>query len=175
VAGKRKFAGIVGATVAAVAMTATMLTANIGGASGAGVTASAAVTCAPTSKDALKLCTADQLRAFYSAAPAGLMPAGYHEGFVLLGDFYSTLLEALWGGKTFNADGSVVNHGGISEGLTGKAYFGKSALDGKPSIIVEYPNTLFALIKDEIRQVAPGVWIGYAVLGTLPISTFGLI
>ena len=125
---KRKLACL----VTALAVATAMLTANVGGASGA---TSAVVTCSATSKDGLKACNADQLRSFYTSGKALTLPTGNREGFVLLGDFYSTLLEALWGGKSFN--GSTVVPRRNIWGLTGHAYWAVAI----SVIIVEYPGT----------------------------------
>lgn len=75
----------------------------------------------------------------------------------------------VWRGKVFACDtsageGSVINRitpFGV-RGVVGKVYRGDSWLDDRQSIIIDYSQTSFVarLVRDEIREVQPGVFLG---------------
>jgi len=83
----------------------------------------------------------------------------------------------VWGGKTFNAASD--NHGeGINRvnvpGVFGRqnlfpfaTSFGPSAIDGKPTLILDYDLDVnpgyIRKIHDEIREVQPGLFLGPAM------------
>ena len=75
----------------------------------------------------------------------------------------------VWKGKVFECDaragkGSVINR--ITpfgfRGVAGKVYRGASWLDDRQSIIIDYSQTSFVArrVRDEIREVQPGVFLG---------------
>ena len=46
--------------------------------------------------------------------------------------------------------------------IVAKVYRGNSWMDGRPTIVIDYSKTSFfaRLIRDEIREVEPGVYLG---------------
>jgi hypothetical protein len=67
-----------------------------------------------------------------------------------------------WKGKCFEPDGWFINRWPGFKALPSHAAYGPSWSDGRPSLVMEYPagTPLFANLHDEIRAVAPGVYLG---------------
>ena len=69
----------------------------------------------------------------------------------------------LWQGKVIEADeATAVNRFFGMRMIRGQLYEGPSWLDGRPSLILDYSQTsrIYADNRDEIRQVAPGLFLG---------------
>jgi hypothetical protein len=69
----------------------------------------------------------------------------------------------VWRGKSIGEDTSFVNRWVGDRDWLGSCYvIGSSWADGKPAILIEYPlgTPLFANMHDEMRQVAPGLYLG---------------
>jgi hypothetical protein len=113
-----------------------------------------------------------QLDALFRNSPAGAIPSGEGDGMVLLGE--GTELSELaaelyhlfiWKGKIFYPEkGELYNRVsplGI-EAFLAKVYTGKSVVDGKDCIIVDYSQTdhITPWARDEIRQIAPKLYLG---------------
>jgi hypothetical protein len=49
-------------------------------------------------------------------------------------------------------------------------------VDGRPCIVIDYSKTslIACLIRDEIREVAPGLYLGVVFLGRMKILNFAL-
>jgi hypothetical protein len=117
---------------------------------------------------------------FDSAADSpGQIPNGVGHGTVVFapdrafGKSVSDFFGQIWMGKVIDrANGTVVNRLVGRRLVHGTIYFGESWFDGLESIIVDYSKTSYvaANIHDEIRCVAPGVYLGRAYL----ILPFGL-
>lgn len=96
-------------------------------------------------------------------------PVGPTRGTVLFADdamfprMKARLQGVVWKGKRFHGDGTFTNRwvGGITAG-TVSTVVEPSWLDGQPSLTANYPPTalVFRNVRDELRQVAPGVWLG---------------
>jgi hypothetical protein len=73
------------------------------------------------------------------------------------------MANSVWRGKTADEDGSFSNRwvGGINW-IDSHYVVGPSWVDGKPAIIMEYPagTRLFWNMHDELREVAPGLYMG---------------
>jgi hypothetical protein len=73
------------------------------------------------------------------------------------------LQGSVWKGKYFHGDGTFTNRwlGGIRAGTVGTGV-GESWADGRPAVVAQYPPTapVFGNVRDELRQVGPGVWLG---------------
>lgn len=71
--------------------------------------------------------------------------------------------NAVWRGKSAQADGYFINRwiGGI-QAIDSHYVIGPSWVDGRPAIIIEYPpgTKLFGNLHDELREVAPGLYLG---------------
>ncbi len=130
--------------------------------------------------------TPGQLDALYRASPAGEIPHGEGRGTVLFAPgtsisrgFAAYLRATSWQGKVFDpASGelrNLITPFGI-KAIRAKVYEGPSWIDGKPCIVLDYSRTSLVarFIRDEIRLVAPGLYLGIAYLTRLKVVHFAL-
>jgi hypothetical protein len=123
---------------------------------------------ATLSLDQLQRLCPSELEALYTQADIGTPPIGCTRGRVLsLADTRLPRVKACafnltWKGKCFEADGAFINRWPGFKALSSRAEPGASWYDGRPSLVMEYaPGTpLFANLHDEIREVAPGLYLG---------------
>ena len=132
----------------------------------------------------------EELDDIYRQAQPGEIPAGDTQGTAILaGSSWATTVALLtrifaWKGKVFDLfcpegqSGILVNK--ISPfGLrliVAKVYRDKSWLDGKDTIVIDYAKTSLVarVIRDEIREVATGVYLGKVWWGKKRILDFAL-
>lgn len=110
-----------------------------------------------------------ELAALYASSDVGTPFSGPMDGKILLiTDAKCPKLRAkfqniAWKGKNAQPDGTFVNRwvGGI-EKIGSRYEIAPSWIDGKPAIVVEYPSDTKLLwnMRDEVRQVAPGLYMG---------------
>ena len=84
-----------------------------------------------------------------------------------LGAASQTFFSWFWSGKVFDkAAGTLLNKTLLGRIATARVYEGPSWFDGKPSIIIDYQGTSWIAgpVRDEIRMVAPGLYLGWAYL-----------
>ncbi len=127
-----------------------------------------------------------ELDDLFKAAPPGPIPVGDTQGTAIFmpGTFIATVVRLLvrmlfWKGKVFNpTTKELLNK--LSpfaiRGILAKVYMGQSWLDGQPVIVIDYSQTSFVAkkIRDEIREVAPGVYLGKVWWGRKRIADFAL-
>ena len=109
-----------------------------------------------------------QLEALYRAAEPGRAPDGVTRGRAIMNPGSrltvpaSRVVRVLWQGKVFTDDGMMVNRVLGMRAVHARVYVGESWLDGRPSVIMDYAGTsrLFPEVRDEVREVSPGVWLG---------------
>jgi hypothetical protein len=134
--------------------------------------------------------TREQLDEIYRNAEPGELPSGDTRGTAILaGSVFSKIVAAIarlfaWQGKIFDifcpgAQAGVLVNKILPLGLTfivAKVYVDKSWLDGKDTIVIDYSKTsvLAKVIRDEIREVEPGVYIGKVWWGKARILDFAL-
>ncbi|MGB5253411.1 MAG: hypothetical protein WBN68_11880 [Sedimenticolaceae bacterium] len=134
--------------------------------------------------------TREELDEIYRTADPGALPSGDTRGTAILaGSWVSKLVAAIarlfaWQGKIFDIfcpDGQagVLVNKVLPLGLTfivAKVYRDKSWLDGKDTIVIDYSQTSFfaKVIRDEIREVEPGVYLGKVWWGKTRILDFAL-
>jgi len=131
----------------------------------------------PTSLDALTKSSNEQLECLYHEAKPGTIPHGSTDGKAivmpgsLVGKVLSDLGDAVWGGKVFDQHGGLLNRILGQHIIAAEVSRGQSWLDGKPSTIIDYKNTSLAAgwIRDEIREVNPGLYLGVAY-ARLPVG-----
>jgi hypothetical protein len=72
------------------------------------------------------------------------------------------LTNFLWHGKHFREDCTLVNQWCGFKAIKAKVYPGSSWLDGQPALIMDYSETshVWADVRDELREVAPGLYLG---------------
>lgn len=128
----------------------------------------------PVTAESLMRLDADQLDALFAEAEPGPLPDGVAVGIANrdpgsgFGAFTRGFFKGLWEGKTFDrANGTLTNR--TSFGTTGSAtvYHGVSRVDGKPCIVFDYSksdNFLARHVYDEVRLIAPGLYMGIAYL-----------
>jgi hypothetical protein len=124
-----------------------------------------------------------QLDELFANAPAGEIPVGKGSGQALMatGTFAARPLVAItrllaWQGKQFDAPShtlrNLISPFGF-KAITADVYVDASLLDGHPCIVLDYSKTskVAGWVRDEIREVAPGLYIGLVYAGTrkLPI------
>jgi hypothetical protein len=98
----------------------------------------------------------------------GCCPLGDTQGAVLYADGKHPRLKAqlqgvVWKGKTFHGNGTFTNRwlGGV-HAVSADVRVEPSWLDGQPCLVMQYaPNApIFGNVRDELRQIAPDVWLG---------------
>ena len=115
-----------------------------------------------------------ELDEIYCAVEVGTPPRGTTHGTVIAGRpriayGAAAMVSALWRGKVFDCsmsetEGMVINR--ITpfgfHCVIGMFYRGDSWLDGKDSIIIDYSKTSLIArnVRDELREVQPGVFLG---------------
>lgn len=106
--------------------------------------------------------------AMFREGTLGCGPLGPTRGTVLYTDGSHPRLKArlqgvVWKGKTFHGDGTFTNRwlGGV-QAISADYRVEPSRLDGQPCLVMQYaPDApVFGNARDELRQIAPGVWLG---------------
>jgi hypothetical protein len=106
--------------------------------------------------------------ALFRQGALGCGPLGHTHGAVLYADGKHPRLKArlqgvVWKGKTFHGDGTFTNRwlGGV-HAVSADVRVEPSWLDGQPCLVMQYaPNApVFGNVRDELRQIAPDVWLG---------------
>jgi mono/diheme cytochrome c family protein len=128
----------------------------------------------------------DELDDLFRRCPPGPIPAGQARGtaIVLPGSWFDRFLCALiraliWKGKVFSPkSGDLRNLIGpfAFRIIRAKVYQDQSWFATGPAIILDYSRTSFVagMIRDEIRQVAPGLYLGQVYWGKRRIALFML-
>ena len=114
----------------------------------------------------------DQLDDLFKKSPPGKIPNGEAEGTAIIapGTKFSPTIAAFinhfaWQGKTFDAKKGVLKNRLLALGfnaILAKVYKGPSWLDKKECIVLDYSETSIVAgwIRDEIRQIGPGLYLG---------------
>ena len=132
----------------------------------------------------------EELDEIYRNAQPGDIPVGDTRGTAILaGSIFSKFVAALarmfaWQGKIFDLFSSDHQSGILLNKITpfsltfivAKVYRDKSWLDGKDTIVIDYSKTSFfaKVIRDEIREVERGVYLGKVWWGKKRILDFAL-
>ncbi|WP_341676222.1 hypothetical protein [Niveibacterium sp. SC-1] len=116
--------------------------------------------------------TQQELDDLFKSKPAGDIPNGEAKGTAIIapGTKYSETIASFinhfgWQGKVFNAEKGLLKNRisafGI-EAIVARVYKGSSWLDGNECIVLDYSDTslLAHWIRDEIRQIEPGFYLG---------------
>jgi hypothetical protein len=133
----------------------------------------------------LKMSQAD-LDKLFEASEAGPIPDGEAKGTAIIapGTHYSAEIAEVvsffvWQGKNFDAQRGVLSnrltHFGVNA-IIATVYKDKSWLDGKECIVLDYSKTSIAAkwIRDEIRQIGPGLYLGVVYGGKKRLIDFCL-
>jgi len=119
----------------------------------------------------------EQLDDLFRASPAGDIPNGSADGTAIIapGTRYSAIIAQVinhfgWQGKVFDAASGYLKNRitafGV-EAIIARVYKDASWLDGKECIVLDYSQTSFVAerIRDEIRLVSPGFYLGKVYWG----------
>ena len=113
-----------------------------------------------------------ELDDLFSSSPAGDIPNGEAQGTAIIapGTVLSAETASLinifgWQGKTFDAEHGTLTNRILAFGLNAivaQVYKDKSWFDNKECIVLDYSKTslLAKHIRDEIRQIGPGMYLG---------------
>lgn len=85
----------------------------------------------------------------------------------------SRAAKVVWQGKVIHPDSTAVNRFFGVKIIKGNLFVAESWLDGGPSLILDYSQTsiVYANYRDEIREVAPGLFLGLMYARTSPRPT----
>ena len=136
----------------------------------------------------LSLCqvTGKELDRRFRASGPGALPAGPVVGAMML--FPGTplakpiahLVRAFaWQGKVFQADRSeLVNRILLFriKAVRAKVLQGHSWFNGRPCTVLDYSQTSLVapMVRDEIREIEPGLWLGLAYMWRTRVARFAL-
>jgi hypothetical protein len=110
-----------------------------------------------------------QIEEVYRQGTAVAIPPGRVRGTALLAPgtrrarMVSRGARLMWQGKVFEeGQATAVNRFFGMRVIRGQLYQGPSWLDGGPSLVLDYSQTsrIYADNRDEIRQIAPGLFLG---------------
>jgi hypothetical protein len=113
-----------------------------------------------------------ELDDLFSSSPAGDIPNGEARGTAIIasGTVFSSEISQLinifaWQGKTFDAAHGTLTNRISSLGvnaIVAQVYKAPSWFDNKECIVLDYSKTslLATHIRDEIREISPGVYLG---------------
>lgn len=130
--------------------------------------------------------TQPQLDELFSSVPSGPIPKGEADGTAIVApgtDFTPAIAKFVnlfaWQGKIFDPGHGVLRNKITALGLhaiIAKVYKGDSWLDGKECIVLDYSETSMVAqwIRDEIREVAPGVYLGKVYWSSKRLIDFAL-
>ena len=127
-----------------------------------------------------------QLDDLFRASPAGDIPDGSAKGTAIIApgtSFTETIATFVnhfgWQGKVFDAKKGVLKNHILAfgiEAILAKVYKGTSWLDGKECIVLDYSETslLAHWVRDEIRLIGPGLYLGKVYWGKDRLIDFSL-
>ena len=138
-----------------------------------------------TVPDLLKMSQA-QLDELFTNSPPGAIPDGEAKGTAIIapGTTYTDEIAEFinhfaWQGKNFDAKKGALRNRILPFGfnaIIAKVYKGPSWLDDKECIVLDYSETslLAHWIRDEIREVAPGLYLGKVYWGKKRLIDFAV-
>lgn len=127
-----------------------------------------------------------QLDDLFRQSPAGDIPNGDAHGTAILApgtkfthEIASVIDIFAWQGKTFDAaHGTLVNRISVVgiKAIIAEVYKAASLFDGKECIVLDYSKTslLAKHVRDEIREISPGVYLGLVYWDTKRTIHFAL-
>ena len=139
-----------------------------------------------TSTSQLLVMSSEQLDALFHKSPAGDIPNGEGDGTAIIkpgssvsDDFARFVHKFTWKGKVFDATKGELRNKILPLGHTAiaaKVYKDKSWFDQKECIVLDYSKTSFVAraVRDEIREVAPGIYLGIVYWGKTKLIHFAL-
>lgn len=136
--------------------------------------------------DALMTMSQQQLDDLFRASPAGPIPAGEGRGTVIIapgtaieGPAAQLLHLLAWQGKVFDPEKGLLRNEILPVGfkaVIAQVYKGPSLFDGRECIVLDYSKTSLVAhwIRDEIREVAPALYLGIVYWDQHKLINFSL-
>jgi hypothetical protein len=129
--------------------------------------------------------TQTQLDQLFRASPPGDIPSGRCEGTAIIapGTRFASIMARIsrlaWKGKVFDPRKGQLKNLILPFGMqavVAKVYKGRSWLDDKECIVLDYSDTSLVAhwIRDEIRLIAPSLYLGRAYWGKRRLIDFCL-
>jgi hypothetical protein len=127
-----------------------------------------------------------ELDNLFRQSPSGPIPNGNYEGTALVrpgsrleGPAARLVQRLIWRGKVIDAGkGMLANKIAVFNihAVKAEVYAAASWFDGNEAIILDYSKTSFIArkIRDEIREIAPGLYLGQVYLGKYRVLNFVL-
>jgi hypothetical protein len=127
-----------------------------------------------------------ELDALFMRSPAGPIPDGRTEGTAIVANdtkFSGVIARIVnhfgWQGKIFDARKGILCNRITAFGINAilaEVYTGKSLLDGRPCIVIDYSKTSIVAerVRDEIRLIAPNTYLGRVYWNDKPSIHFAL-
>jgi hypothetical protein len=137
----------------------------------------------PLTMDGLLSMDRASLESLYRSAAPGTPPVGVFAGKATPapgtseGLRKSKVIGVLWKGKVISEDVMVNRLPFGVRAVKADVYTGESFLDGRPSTILDYANTsrLFRADRDEVREVAPGLYLGLTYVRKCPTPKLAMV
>ena len=138
------------------------------------------------SKRQLLTLNATALDTLFGQSPAGPIPDGDAAGTAIMlpGSTLNAAIAEIarlfaWKGKTFDAARGTLRNRITPFGvhaISARVYEASSLFDGRPCIVLDYSKTsvVARFIRDEIRELAPGLYLGKVYFGKTPTFRFAL-
>ena len=129
----------------------------------------------------------EQLDELFTNSPAGEIPNGETDGTALIApgtvctkEIAECLRLLAWQGKVFDAEKGCLKNRVTAFGLKAvdaKVYKGPSFFDNKECIVIDYAELpLVQWVRDEIRLIAPGLYLGKVYWAKKPLPAhFALV
>ena len=136
--------------------------------------------------ETLQSMTQQQLDNLFKESPAGDIPNGEAEGTAIIAPGtkftrpISTIINHFaWQGKVFDAQKGLLKNRILAfgiEAIVARVYKDASWLDGQECIVLDYSETslLASRVRDEIRQIGPGFYLGKVYWGKERLIDFCL-
>ena len=127
-----------------------------------------------------------QLDDLFTQSPVGEIPSGEAKGTAIVApgttytqDIANFINHFAWQGKVFDPSKGVLRNRILPFGLNAiiaKVYKGSSWMDKKECIVLDYSETslLAHWIRDEIREVSPGIYLGLVYWAKKKLIHFAL-
>jgi hypothetical protein len=130
--------------------------------------------------------TQAQLEQLFGQSESGPIPNGPAKGTAIVAPgtvFTHEVAEAVslfvWQGKSFDGPHGVLRNRVLAFGLNAivaEVYKGPSLVDGRECIVLDYSKTSLVAkwIRDEIRLIGPGIYLGRVYWDNKPVLFFAL-
>jgi len=141
----------------------------------------------PVTENSLLDLTDDELDELFKTGSVGELPEGDADGKVLVGSKHEEVSDTVawvaeqlvWKGKVFDRERGELRNKILPFGLKAvraKVYKDTSWFDGNETIVLDYSKTsvLAQRVRDEIREVAPGLFLGLVYWEKKKILHFSL-